>query len=170
MQWHWGNIGSFLAGLSTVVIALTALRQGPAAVRAWIAGKQAQAALADEQRKQVVLERRVRLNGWSGHGIHTYEVTLVTDPDEAGQAVAELGKTTDYVVLRVSEQDRGANGERARDLRQFIEEGYISRPPSPGEREALEAGIKALSPPDTTPVVSRSRARSWRSWWPWSGA
>lgn len=41
MQWHWGNIGSFLAGLSTVVIAIAALRQGPAVVRAWIDTKNA---------------------------------------------------------------------------------------------------------------------------------
>jgi hypothetical protein len=36
MQWHWGNIGSMLAGLSTIVIAVGALIRGPAVIRAWL--------------------------------------------------------------------------------------------------------------------------------------
>jgi hypothetical protein len=36
MQWHWGNIGSVLAGLSTVAIAVGALIRGPAVVRSWL--------------------------------------------------------------------------------------------------------------------------------------
>lgn len=152
MQWHWGNIGSAVAGLSALVIAVAALARSPAALRDWRARQaalaeaaKAQAALADEQREQLILERRAQLNGWSGHGIHTFGVSLVTDQDEAAQAAAELGKYTDYVVLRVSERERGGNGNRARDLRQIIEhEGYISRSPTPGEREALETGVKAL--------------------------
>jgi hypothetical protein len=32
LTWHWGNIGSFLAGLSTVAIAVGALIRGPAVV------------------------------------------------------------------------------------------------------------------------------------------
>jgi hypothetical protein len=56
-----------------------------------------------------------------------------------------MGGYTDYEVLRVSEQGRGANGNRANSLRQIIEqEGYISRSPTRGEREALEAGIAAM--------------------------
>jgi hypothetical protein len=36
MQWHWGNIGSMLAGLSTILIAVAALIRGPAVVRSWL--------------------------------------------------------------------------------------------------------------------------------------
>jgi hypothetical protein len=68
MQWHWGNIGSFLAGLSTVAIAVGALIRGPAIVRSWL---DRQAADADESRARAEalraeaeergLERRLRL-------------------------------------------------------------------------------------------------------------
>ena len=48
----------------------------------------------------------------------------------------------------VSEHEHGANGNRAQSLRQIIEhEGYIARSPTPGEREALEAGIGAMGIP-----------------------
>jgi hypothetical protein len=33
MEWHWGNIGSMLQGLSVVVIAIAALVRSPAALR-----------------------------------------------------------------------------------------------------------------------------------------
>lgn len=76
MQWHWGNIGSMLAGLSTIVIALAALKQGPAAVRAWL---DRQAADAEEARARAAalsadaeerrLERRRTLLGWSPGGV-----------------------------------------------------------------------------------------------------
>jgi hypothetical protein len=55
---HWGNIGSFLAGLSTVVIALAALIRGPAALRDWRAWQRAQADPAHEEAERIRLERR----------------------------------------------------------------------------------------------------------------
>lgn len=80
---------------------------------------------------------------WAGSG-----VTLVTAPEELERAAVELGGYTDYVILRISEQQHGANGNRAQSLRQIIEhQGYIARPPTPGEREALETGIDAMGIP-----------------------
>jgi hypothetical protein len=146
MQWHWGNIGSFLAGLSTVVIALAALRQGPAAVRAWIDRVHAQADAAREEAKTLQLERRRGLSGWNLHGVETYGVTLITEAAELKQAADELtgGKPTAYVVLRVSESDYD-NSNRGHTLRQLIKrEGYLSRPPSSGEVEALVTGLDTL--------------------------
>jgi hypothetical protein len=97
---------------------------------------------------QLALERRARLYGWSGHGIDTFGVTLVTTPEELDRASIELGGYADYVILRVSEHEHGANGNRAQSLRQIIEhQGYIARSPTPGEREALEAGIGAMGIP-----------------------
>jgi hypothetical protein len=82
------------------------------------------------------------------HGIDTFGVTLVTTPEELDRASIELGGYTDYVILRVSEHEHGANGNRAQSLRQIIEhQGYIARSPTPGEREALEAGIGAMGIP-----------------------
>jgi hypothetical protein len=47
------------------------------------------------------------------------------------------------MILRVAEGPGDDN--RALRLRQLVEaEGAISRPPMPGEREALEAGLTAL--------------------------
>jgi hypothetical protein len=112
MQWHWGNIGSMLAGLSTIVIAVGALIRGPAVIRSWL---DRQAADAEEPRARAAtlsedagerrLERRRTLLGWSPNGVETYSVALVTDPAEMDQAKAELagGGPTGYVVLRVDE-------------------------------------------------------------------
>ena len=145
MQWHWGNIWSMLGGLAALLVAVVTLPQIPGGVRDWRERQRAQTALAEAQREQLALDRRVRLHGWSGHGIDTFAITLVTAPEELEQAAAEMGGYTDYVVLRVSEQERGADGNRANSLRQIIEqEGYISRPPTTGEREALEVGIAAM--------------------------
>lgn len=137
-----------LGGLAALLVAIITLPQIPGGVRDWRERQRAQAALAGEQREQLALERRARLYGWSGHGIDTFGVTLVTAPEELERAAIELGGYTDYVILRVSEHEHGANGNRAQSLRQIIEhEAYISRPPTPGEREALEAGIGAMGIP-----------------------
>jgi hypothetical protein len=150
MQWHWGNIGSFLAGLSTVVIALAALRQGPAAVRAWTEGKRAQADREREQAESIRLERQRGLLGWSAHGVNTYPVTEVTDPGELDQARSELagGSPTAYVILRVNGDDNSGNANMANSLRQMVSSGgYVSRAPTPGEREALRAGLDEMGVP-----------------------
>ena len=143
MQWHWGNIGSALAGASTVIIALAALKQGPAAVRAWIDVKRAEADAAREQAKTIRLDRQRGLGGWSAHGVNTYTVALVTGQDELDQAAHEVaaGGGTSYVVLRVDEG--GIN--RAHDLRETVKsEGAISRPPTIGEKEALRKGLDVM--------------------------
>jgi hypothetical protein len=69
MQWHWGNMGSFLAGLSTVIITIAALKQGPAALRDWRARLRAEAEAERENSETVRLERRRYLSGWSAHGV-----------------------------------------------------------------------------------------------------
>jgi hypothetical protein len=152
MQWHYGNIGSMLAGLSTIAIAIGALIRGPAVIRSWLDW---QAADAEEARARAValredteerrLERRRTLVGWSPGGVETYTVALVTDPTEMDRAKAELagGGPTGYVVLRVDEGEGTVN--RGRSLRMLIEEQrFLCRPPTAAEREALEAGFKAL--------------------------
>ncbi len=134
--------------MAALLVAIVTLPQLPGGVRDWRERQRAQAALAEEQRDQLALERRARLYGWSGHGIDTFGVTLVTTPEELDRASIELGGYTDYVILRVSEHEHGANGNRAQSLRQIIEhEGYIARSPTPGEREALEAGIGTMGIP-----------------------
>ena len=53
--------------------------------------------------------------------------------------------------MRVSEGGDGHDASRAHSLRQIIEvEGYISRPPTAGEREALEAGLDVMGIPWAT--------------------
>lgn len=152
MQWHWGNIGSMLAGLSTIVIAVGALIRGPAVVRSWLdrqaadaeeARARAEALRADAEERR--LERRRTLLGWSPHGVETYTVALVTDPAEMDRAKAELtgGGPTGYVVLRVDEGEGTVN--RGVSLRMLIEgQRFLCRPPTAGEREALEKGFEAL--------------------------
>jgi hypothetical protein len=152
MQWHWGNIGSFLAGLSTVAIAVGALIRGPAVVRSWLdrqaadaeeARARAQALLADAEERG--LERRRTLLGWSPGGVETYTVALVTDAAEMERAVLELtgGGPTGYVLLRVNEGSGDEN--RGRSLRMLIDEQhYLCRPPTVAEREAMEKGFEAL--------------------------
>ena len=155
---HYGNLGSFLAGLSTIVIAVAALIRGPAVVRSWLDQRaadaeeaRARAAALREQTEERRLERRRTLLGWSPNGVETYTVALVTDPDEMDRAKAELtgGGPTGYVVLRVDEGESAVN--RGRSLRMMIDEQhYLCRPPTAAEREALEKGIGALDirPPE----------------------
>jgi hypothetical protein len=153
VQWHWGNIGSMLAGLSTILIAVAALIRGPAVIRAWLDGK---AADAEEARARAVslreeaderrLERRRTLLGWSPGGVETYTVALVADAEEMDRAKAELtgGGPTAYVVLRVDEGEY-TSPNRGRSLRMLIEaQRLLCRPPTAAEREALEAGFKEL--------------------------
>jgi hypothetical protein len=148
MQWHWGNIGSAAAGLATLIVTVRLLWSAPDWYRTWKERQQAERDLAREQAEEIRLERRARLHGWSGNGIDTFSVTPVTTPEDLEQAARELGAPTDYVLLRVSEQERGDNGNRANSLRQIIEhEGYISRAPTPGEREALETGLDSMGIP-----------------------
>ena len=95
MQW-WGNLGSAVAGLSTLVIALGALvgaiLHGPKLIRASI-----------EQAEALRAERRRGLSGWSSMGINTYDVALVTSEVEQEAALRAIrnGGQTDYVVLRM---------------------------------------------------------------------
>jgi hypothetical protein len=78
--------------------------------------------------------------------VETYTVALVTDQAKMERAAAELGNggPTPYVVLRVDESE-STSPNRGKDLRILIEEQrFLCRPPTVGEREALEEGLKAL--------------------------
>jgi hypothetical protein len=159
MQWHWGNIGSAAAGLAALIATVAAvygvIRYGPAWLSDSRERQQAQAAaareqerLAREQAEQIRLDRRRHLSGWSVGGVETYTVALVASAEEMTRARDELagGGPSDYVILRVAESDeKYGNVNRAHSLRQLIEtEGYLSRPPSAGEREAVETGLTAM--------------------------
>ena len=61
------------------------------------------------------------------------------------------GGPTGYVVLRVDEGEY-TSPNRGRSLRMLIEEQrLLCRPPTAAEREALEAGFKALGIRDLLP-------------------
>jgi hypothetical protein len=50
-----------------------------------------------------------------------------------------VGPTTSYVVIKAENENAGSS------LRHMIGSGgYVSRPPSAGEREALEKGLDAM--------------------------
>jgi hypothetical protein len=150
MQWHWGNIGSAAAGLATLIVTVRLLWSAPDWYRTWKDRQNAERDLAREQTGAIQLERRRHLSGWSGHGVDTFGVTAVTAEDELGRACAELAadQRSAYVVMRVSEGGDGHDADRARSLQQIIEAGgYISRPPTAGEREALETGLDAMGIP-----------------------
>ena len=165
MQWHWGNIGSAIAGiavgLSLVIGAAYALitGQGPAWLReardrARAQAEQAreQAALAAEERREIELGRERELYGWGGAGGwgEVYRVALVTDPSEmdtARQELAAPNTPSRYVILRVDEHpDPLSNAERGRTLRQLVEtSGLLSRAPKAGEYEVLRGAALALA-------------------------
>lgn len=154
---HWGNIGSAAAGLAALIATLFAVsyaiikRQGPAWLQAVRDKENAQADAAREQAEQIRLDRRRYLSGWSGNGVESYRVTLVTEPKELAGALGELtgqdAARSAYVVVRLAEGQE-FDASRADHLRRLIETGgYIARPPTIGEREALETGLDAMGIP-----------------------
>lgn len=129
-----------------MVLAAAAIIGGSAGLGDWRAKQREQQALAQEQAQSIRLDRQRVLHGWSPHGVEVYGVELVTATAEMADAQEQLtaGGPTDYAILRVNESPYG-NANRAHSLRQLIEtEGYIARPPTTGEYEALEKGRKAL--------------------------
>lgn len=97
----------------------------------------------------------------------TFATALVTTPEEMDQAREELtsGGPTSYVIMRVAEgEGRYGGANRALRLRQIIEsEGFISRPPTTAEREALENGLTALDIPKAPYKVAVPKASDpWR--------
>jgi hypothetical protein len=153
---HWGNLGSFIGGGAALLLAVVAIVTGTAGLKDWRAHQRQQQELAKEQTKNILLNRRRVLQGWSPHGVATYGVQLVTDSDEMKNAVEQLiaREPSEYVVLRVAES--GSNVNRAYDLRNLIETGgYLSRPPSAGEREALEVGRQHLPATDDAGYLQR---------------
>ena len=143
------------AFLATIFAIYGVVRYGPAWLRdsrarqqAQATAAEAQAAAAKTQAEVIQLERRRGLSGWSRHGVNTFPVELVTGKDELRQAADEItsGRPTDYVTLRVPGGADG--GDSAHLIRDLVErEGAISRPPTAGELEALEAGLDAMGIP-----------------------
>jgi hypothetical protein len=130
-QWHWGNIGSFIAGTSALLIAAAAIIRSPAALREWMARQKAQAEAAQEEAETIRLDRRRGLSGWSATGVEVYGVTLVTSEDELRSAASEIasGRPSAYVTVRVSESEYDTTA-RGHALQQLISrDGYLSRAP-----------------------------------------
>jgi hypothetical protein len=142
----WGNIGSFIGGVSAALLAVAAIIGGSAGLSDWREKQREQRDLAREEAENIRLDRQRVLNGWTPTGLEVYGVQLVTSPDELAQARDELGGggPTAYVVLRVNESSSG-NENRAYNLRQMItRRGYVTRPPERGEYQALELGRQTL--------------------------
>jgi hypothetical protein len=141
-----GNLGDAIGGLCALVLVAIALVGGPSAWADWRARQRADKELAEEQTKELRLNRERTLRGWMPSGIHVYGVQLVTEPAELSRAVDELtaGGPSEYVFLRVSESQTG-NVNRAYNLRQLVEtKGYLADAPSTAEYEALQRGRELL--------------------------
>lgn len=148
----WSNIGSLLGGVAAVVVALAAVRAGPAALKDWRSRQREQAAVAREEAYNIQLDRQRSLYGWSPGGVAVYGVDLVTEPAEMAQAFEQLssGGPTAYVLARVSESP-SANENRALDLRQLIDRTHLlARAPERAEYDALLAGRRVVLGPDSS--------------------
>lgn len=142
----WGNLGSFLAGVTGVLLLAAAIVGGSLGLGDWRAKQREQKALAREQAESIRLERYRVLHGWTSNGVAVYGVALVTTAAEMATAQEQLTarEPSDYVILRVNESANG-NANRAHSLRQLIAtEGYVARAPTMGEYEALEKGRRLL--------------------------
>jgi hypothetical protein len=78
----WGNIGSLLAGLSAVGLAIIAVFTGTAGLNDWRGKQRAEANLLNEQAHDIELDRMRLINGWTPGMVNSFGVRLVTDPDE----------------------------------------------------------------------------------------
>lgn len=135
-----------------MLLAGVAIIGGTAGLGDWRAKQRAQKELAQEQAEALRLDRQRLLLGWSPNGVNVYGVSLVTTPAEFAQAQRELSadEPSEYVFLRVVENDL-SNVNRAHSLRQTIaHEGYLAKAPSTAEYEALEAGRHHLNGASTS--------------------
>ncbi|MEU1889447.1 hypothetical protein ABZ491_28680 [Micromonospora rifamycinica] len=142
-----GSLGDAVSGLIAVVLGVIALLGSRSAWADWRARQQAEKEHAEEQTKELRLNRERTMRGWMHGGTQVYGVQLVTEPAELSQAVDELedGGPSDYVLLRVSESETG-NVNRAYSLRQMVvSQGYIAQAPSTAEYEALQRGRELTS-------------------------
>ncbi|GIJ34992.1 hypothetical protein [Micromonospora sediminimaris] len=142
-----GNLGDAISGLVAVVLGIVALLGSRSAWADWRARQQAEKELAEEQTKELRLNRERTMRGWMPGGTQVYGVQLVTEPAELSQALDELkdGRPSDYVLLRVSESEAG-NVNRAYSLRQMVmSQGYVAQAPSTAEYEALQRGRELTS-------------------------
>jgi len=152
-----GNIGSLLGGAAGLFAVLAAIFVGSPGIREWRQKQASKRKRLDEKTREQQLTRRSQLQGWSQTGIHTYRVELVLDRAEAEQAIDQLtaGLPSEYVLLRVNHEGVD-NSNRAESLRRFIEtDGVLARPPTAGEREALEVGVASLAPADQDDWLNR---------------
>ena len=160
-----GAIGGILAGVAAILGAVAVILWGPSLFKELGANFARQRAMAAEQEKMARIDRHRILHGWKHRGLNVYRVELVTEPDEMQRAVTELaaGEPSTYVMLRLAEP--GTNYNRAASLRDLIEvEGYVTRPPTDGEREAIDLAAQQLIAADEAEYGQEPSGAN-EAWW-----
>lgn len=142
-----GNLGDSVGGFSTFVLAIIAIVAVPSVWRDLRARLKAQRELAEEQARDIRLERDRNFYGWMPGALSVYRVENVSTPAEIEQAAAELaaGGPSAYVILKVENSENRANS-----LRQLVEtDGSLAKPPTKKERDILERAKP--TPPQRAP-------------------
>jgi hypothetical protein len=139
----WADLGTAVGGIATAVLALLVIIGGSAGLKDWREKVRAQKAVADEQAYNLRLDRQRLMYGWTAGMISVYSVGLVTDRAEMERALDELcgGHGSEYAILRVNE-----SLQRAHNLREMISLGEVARPPTVGERDALNRWLASQRP------------------------
>jgi hypothetical protein len=151
---EWGNFGSTVGGIATLLLAAIAVIAGRGGWGDWREKQRQEARLAEEEAEGLRLERQSRVQGWTPGMANSYAVRLVTEPAEIAQAAQALTDEGDseFVLVRV-------DGGRAWQLRQLVvNQGILARAPEAGEFEAIERGMQELGIP-LSPLSARRRVR-----------
>lgn len=166
--WHtlagWSSFGGAIGGTATALLAVLAYLGGKAGLDDFRQRQRAQADLASEQAYNLRLERQRPLYGWAASMINVYAVERVTSRDEMDQARDELlaKRGSEYVILRAKDGPHAAH-----QVRQLVDHGFLARPPTLAERDALNRWVASQDPggkwvePLPAPEVTVSR----RAWW-----
>lgn len=162
----WSSLGGAVGGIATAFLAVLAYIGGKAGLDDFRAKQRAQTDLANEQAYNMRLDRQRQLHGWTMGMVNVYEVELVTDRSEMERARDELlaKRGSEYAILRVKD-----SAHLAYQVRELIKHGYIARPPSSGERDALERWVASQHPggrwidPPPAPASISTKQRWWQS-------
>jgi hypothetical protein len=161
----WSAVGGAVGGIATALLAVLAYLGGKAGLEDFRSKQRAERDLANEQAYNMRLDRQRLLHGWTPGMVNVYAVELVTDRAEMEQARDQLlaRQGSEYAILRIKD----GNINQGHQVRELIKTGFIARPPTLGESDALNRWLASQHPGGKwiDPIPAPAMTVSKRPWW-----